>query len=249
MARGTDTSRLADTLRAARHERGWSRETLAHESGMSWAAITQIETGRRTEVRVSSLVALAEALGVSVDYLVRCDVAPLMYQHKAYVYDSPGELAAMIGPVINAGLEAGQTNLFVSTRRNIGAMKKALGTDAKRVVFGESRDWFTSPAAAATRFQTFARDALRDTSTWVQAFGEQEWTGRSRAEIQAWRRFDSLSNALLAAWPVSAGCLYAAQSAPRQVMTGIDHTHPEVVTPDGVRVSSSFAPVVEYVTS
>jgi len=71
--RQDDALRVAAAVRAARLRRGWSRETLAHESGLSFAAITQIETGRRTELRVSSLVALADALGVSVDYLVRAD--------------------------------------------------------------------------------------------------------------------------------------------------------------------------------
>ncbi|MGD0195929.1 MAG: helix-turn-helix transcriptional regulator, partial [Candidatus Dormibacteria bacterium] len=63
-------SRLALSLQSARERRGWSRETLAHRSGLSWAAIAQIESGRRREVRASTLLALSSALGVSVDYLL-----------------------------------------------------------------------------------------------------------------------------------------------------------------------------------
>jgi transcriptional regulator with XRE-family HTH domain len=56
-------------LRAARERRGWSREVLAVQSGVSWSAIAQMESGRRKDVRLSTLTALSDALGVTVDYL------------------------------------------------------------------------------------------------------------------------------------------------------------------------------------
>ena len=58
------SSRLGESLKAARARAGWSREALAYHSGVSWSAIAQIESGRRNDVRLSSLSALAEALGV-----------------------------------------------------------------------------------------------------------------------------------------------------------------------------------------
>ena len=64
----TSTSKIGDSLKAARTRLGWTRETLAHHSGISWSAISQIESGRRRDVRLGTLSALAEALGVSVDY-------------------------------------------------------------------------------------------------------------------------------------------------------------------------------------
>ena len=63
-------SRLEGTVRSARERVGWSREALAYHSGLSGAAIAQIESGRRREVRVTTLLALSRALEVSVDYLV-----------------------------------------------------------------------------------------------------------------------------------------------------------------------------------
>src|SRR5437763_2381300 len=62
---------IATRLRDARRQRGWSRETLAHHSGISWAAIAQIESGRRPDPRVSSVARLAAALDISIDELVR----------------------------------------------------------------------------------------------------------------------------------------------------------------------------------
>ncbi|MCU1676331.1 MAG: sensor protein [Frankiales bacterium] len=69
-APGGDGPSIAEALRQARMRRGWTREDLAHHSGVSYGAIAQIEAGRRTDVRLRSLVALADALDVSVDALL-----------------------------------------------------------------------------------------------------------------------------------------------------------------------------------
>jgi DNA-binding Xre family transcriptional regulator len=68
-AAGGEEPSIASTLRRIREERAWSREDLALQSGVSAAAIAQLETGRRVDVRLRSLVALADALGVSLDEL------------------------------------------------------------------------------------------------------------------------------------------------------------------------------------
>ncbi|MDQ1715383.1 MAG: Helix-turn-helix domain, partial [Frankiaceae bacterium] len=67
---GNQPPSIAEALRRARLRLGWTREDLAHHSGVSYGAIVQIEAGRRTDVRLRSLVALAEALDVSVDALI-----------------------------------------------------------------------------------------------------------------------------------------------------------------------------------
>src|SRR6202162_3278446 len=99
------SSRLGGSLRSARERMGWSREALAYHSGLSWAAIAQIESGRRQEVRVSSLVALASALGVSVDYLVggAATVSPDLFRHRLLVYGSGGGDFAAAGAVLPGG--------------------------------------------------------------------------------------------------------------------------------------------------
>ena len=76
------SSRIGETLRAARVRLGWSREALAYHAGMSWTAIAQIESGRRQDVRLSSLTALATALSVSVDYLIGAGpISPPLLEH------------------------------------------------------------------------------------------------------------------------------------------------------------------------
>src|ERR1700761_4783343 len=63
-------SGIGSRLRAARERLGLSREALAFHAGISWSAIAQVESGRRSQLRPSTLLALATALGLTIDYLV-----------------------------------------------------------------------------------------------------------------------------------------------------------------------------------
>ena len=64
---------LARAVIAARAERRWSRERLAAEAGFSLATLVRVESGRQPSV--SNLLALADALGMSLDDLVGRTVA------------------------------------------------------------------------------------------------------------------------------------------------------------------------------
>lgn len=68
---------IGERIRRLRERRGWSREALAYHSGRSWAAIEQIETGRRRDPRISTLMALAGALDVKVE-----DLLPRNYKRR-----------------------------------------------------------------------------------------------------------------------------------------------------------------------
>ncbi len=110
-------SRIGDSLRAARMRLGWSRETLAHHSGVSWSAIAQIESGRRKDVRLSSLSALADALGVSVDHLIgtAAATAPQPFDHRLLTYGSDEDFLAAAIPFLAEGMERSESLLAVTT--------------------------------------------------------------------------------------------------------------------------------------
>ena len=250
MSRGPEqTSRLASAVRAARHRRGWSRETLAHASGLSWSAVTQIETGRRRDVRASSLEALADALEVSLDYLVRGGVGPEMLDHRALMFCSPEELGALAAPIVDDDLESGQAVLVVATPPHVAAIKKELGPASKHVHFGDAADWYRSPLHVAAKFEGFARGALAEGAHWVDVLGEPIWAGRSRADVTSWTRYEAMLNAMFAPWPASVSCLYDAPTLPARVAADIDRTHPEVLSADGTRDSASYEPPIQYLTS
>lgn len=248
MGRQGDSLRLAAAVRASRRRRGWSRETLAHESGLSFAAITQIETGRRTEVRVSSLVALADALGVSVDYLVRAEVATSLLDHRAHVYEGTEQLVQLADGVAREGLEAGNAVLMVAPKRAVSAVKAALGADAAYVSFGDSGEWYTTPAQTTQRYAAFARDARKAGANWIDMLGEPVWTGKSSAERQTWTKYESLLNVVFDPWPATVRCLYNAATVPTQVRADVERTHPTLVTCDGVTATPLEQPE-DFVTA
>ena len=56
-------------LRKAREAKGWSTEKLAGESGISFGSVYAYENGKR-EPKVTQALAVARALGVSLDDLM-----------------------------------------------------------------------------------------------------------------------------------------------------------------------------------
>lgn len=56
-------SNLGPNLKAAREEREWTQEDLAHHAGIQPAEISRIETGKR-DLRLSTIERLAKALGI-----------------------------------------------------------------------------------------------------------------------------------------------------------------------------------------
>jgi transcriptional regulator with XRE-family HTH domain len=249
VTRGSHTSSVGGAVKAARTRLGWSRETLAHQSGLSWAAITQIETGRRTEVRLSSLVVLAKALGVSLDYLGRGNVAPTMLEHSAYVFTSPDDLAELVHSEVTAALSYDHAVLVVTTKPNLDAVRTSLGRSESRVTFADSIGWYTTPTEATARYEAFARDALDKGSRWIDIFGEPVWTGRSRSETLAWTRYESILNLVFAPWPVSVRCLYDVNATSAHVRTDVERTHPEVVSIAGRKACATYEEPVQFVTS
>lgn len=69
-----------DRLREAREAQGKSQADIARISGLTCAAICQIENGKR-EPSLSSILKLQKALrNISLDYLVKGDDMPLDYK-------------------------------------------------------------------------------------------------------------------------------------------------------------------------
>src|SRR5260221_8092100 len=190
------TSRIGETVKAALERIGWSRETLAYHSGVSWSAIAQIESGRRRDVRLSSLSALANALDVSVDYLIGTSAAikPQLLEHRALVYESEEEFLAAAVPFLNEGIERSHGVLAVTTQAQIRVLRDALMDNAPDVEFVDSMDWYSSPTEALNRYREFVNQKFEKEAAWIRIVGEPVWAGRSDTEISAWTRYESMLN-------------------------------------------------------
>ena len=65
---------VGERIRARRTELDWTQEQLARAAGLSKGFISDLEAGKRS-VGAESLLALASALGVSMDHLMRSGLA------------------------------------------------------------------------------------------------------------------------------------------------------------------------------
>ncbi len=68
---------LAQRLLLSRRDLDWDQKELAVKSGVSQTYISQIERGRKSNVSIDVLFALADALGVTVTYLLGISEDPL----------------------------------------------------------------------------------------------------------------------------------------------------------------------------
>jgi transcriptional regulator with XRE-family HTH domain len=221
---------IGETLRAARVRLGWSREALAFHSGVSWSAIAQIESGRRKDVRLSSLSALAEALGVGVDHLIGTDpsVGSRLLEHRVHSYGSDEELLRCAIPFLTEGSDRSEGLLAVMPKAGIDLLSDALDGSSAGIELVDSADWYRSPRAALGRYREFMRERLGAGATWIRIVGEIPLQGGSPARISAWTRYEAIVNLVFASSPATIVCTYDTRSLPADVVGHAGATHPEI---------------------
>ena len=226
---GTNIGRA---LRVMREHRGWSRETLAHHAGVSWAAIAQIEAGRRPDPRLSTLMALAEPLGVTVDQLTGrappAEGPPSLLEHGVLTYTTDAEFLDAAVPFLRAGIERSESVLAITVGSRIRRLRRALGPDAPRVLFRESSVWCSSPSASLAGYRSFLHERMRDGPGWVRIVADPVWTGGTEAENRAWIRYESMVNLSLAASPATIMCTYGTRTVSPSIVADAPCTHPHV---------------------
>jgi transcriptional regulator with XRE-family HTH domain len=218
-------------LRTARERRGWTREALAFHSGVSWSAIAQVESGRRRHLRPDTLSALAEALGVTIDYLVRgVPTATPVLDHAALLYETEKEFLDVAGPYLAEGIGRGEATLAVTTSANIELLRDHLGAEAKKIEFidCENEAMYGDPVAALDSYKRFLDANLEDGVPWVRVLGQPAW-GRSKAEVRQWVQYESLFNLVFAAAPLSVLCAYDELSLAPGIVEQARHTHPRMI--------------------
>lgn len=241
----TVSERLVAAVCAARKRRGWTREDLAHYSGVSWSAITQIEARRRTDVRISTLVAIADALDMSIDYLMGRQPGPAL-RHCAGLFNNDDELAAGTRAFVNNDAATEKALLVLANGNSRSIIKRVVADD--HLDYSEVTNWDDEPTGVHRRLLDFARKAQRSAIPWAGVIVQIHWENYSRAQIEAWRRYDALLNLTFAAHPVDILCLYDGRNVTKPVMETAGRTHPEVFEGGAVRPSASYVEPEEFVT-
>ncbi len=229
-------------IRAARERLGWSREALAFHSGLSWSAIAQVESGRRTNLRPRTLAALSRPLGVSIDYLVTgSSSGPTMLNHSMFPYRSDDQFQKAMGAFLADGIERSEALLAVTTTANIELLREHLGTDADKVRFVATKDFFSTPVAALEAIRSFSDNELAAGASWVRFLGEPRWAKRSDAEVHLWTRYESMCNLAFAASPMTIICPYNERTVASEILEQAHCTHPHLLGRRGDTPSPHFA--------
>ena len=243
-------SAIGDRVRASRRRRGYSREELAYRAGLSWAAISQVETGRRANLRPSTLAALARALGVTIDYLVAgAHASPPMLDHRALLYETPGEFVEVAAPFLAAARENSEAALAVTSRGNLRALRRALGSEAEHVRLCDNDPWYRTPLTALKKHRSFLDQSMVSGATWVRIVGEPVWTGRSPQQRRLWGHYESLVNELFRTSPLTLICPYDLRLS-RPATSELAHTtHPRTQRGEVVSESPAYLESTEFVFS
>jgi transcriptional regulator with XRE-family HTH domain len=236
-----DSGGIGSRVRAARERVGWTREALAFHAGVSWSAIAQVESGRRTNVRPSTLAALSRPLGVSIDYLVDGRQSPpTMLDHSVFPYRAEDQFRTTMGSFLAEGVERSEAIIAVTTLPNIELLREHLGNDARRVEFVDSGLFYCSPSAALEAYRNFAEAHLQRGAPWVRILGEPRWADRSDTDVRRWTRFESLLNLVFAASPMTVACPYDERSVAPDILKQAHTTHPHTVGDRGISQSPDY---------
>lgn len=234
------SAEIGPRVRAGRERLGWSREALAFHSGLSWSAIAQVESGRRTNLRPRTLVALSRALGVSIDYLIDGGMArPPMLNHAAFPYRTENQFRTTIAPFLAEGIERSEAVLALTTPANTELLREDLGKDARHVEFIDASTWYTTPIAALEAIKLFAEAKLHDGAHWVRFVGDPPWAG-SDADVRLWVRYEAIFNLVFSAAPVSVICAYDERVVAPEIVRDAHLTHPHVIDEQGTSQSPGY---------
>jgi transcriptional regulator with XRE-family HTH domain len=233
-------SDIGPRVQAARERLGWTREALAFHSGLSWSAVAQVESGRRTNLRPSTLAALSRPLGVSIDYLVGGSPSSRMLEHSVFRYRTDDQFQAIIGSFLAEGVERAEAVLAVTTASNIELLREHLGGHERSVEFIDSSGFLTTPIAALEAFMAFSEASVARGAAWVRIVGEPRWAERSDVEVGLWTRFESLFNLVFAASPMTVSCPYDERSVAPEILRQAHLTHPHVLGDRGISDSPDY---------
>jgi transcriptional regulator with XRE-family HTH domain len=243
MARTVPDNGIAGRIQAARRRLGYNREALAFHSGVSWSAITQVEAGRRINLRPTTLAALADALGVSIDYLVsgRPRRAPML-DHRALVYRSDAELVGGAVPFLSEAAQRSEALLVVTTPHNIELLRRQLGAAAGEVKFADRSVWCQSPRTAIAGYRAFIDAALDAGATWVRILAEPPLpSARAPARARTWGHYEALLNLAFRHDPVSVMCSYDSRVVSGEAMRHAGTSHPRLHAGGQLTASADFA--------
>jgi anti-sigma regulatory factor (Ser/Thr protein kinase) len=158
--------------------------------------------------------------------------------HDLLIYDSDEEYGKQAAAYFDAGLDTGEALLAVPARTTEPLLRDALGATAQRVTFHTCEDWYTRPEAAVAGYDATVRACLQKGATGVRVVAEVPFCS-TLEDWDSWVRYEAIINRVLADRPVSILCTYDSRVVPENVLDGMRHAHPHLMS-DGCHVNSDY---------
>lgn len=240
---------IGSRVRAARRRLGWSREALAFHAGISWSAISQLEGGRRRNLRPSTLAALAGALGVTVDYLVFGEAGTrTMLEHRALLYETDAEFLAAAGPFVDEATEGGEPVLVAAGAPRLELLRERLGPSPHTARLTDRAGWGVMPADVVNGVRAFLGEHLQAGAPWVRILVEPAIDGVV-AQAPALARYEMLLNLAFAAAPLTVLCAYDAGALDEEIIAQVRRTHPHSLSGANITTNAEFVDPVQFAAS
>jgi len=83
--------RLLARIRALREAHGLTQEAFAERAGLTYKHYQQVEAGRKFDIRLSTLIKMAEGLGLTLSELVDFDAMPAAAESAAKYSSKPAK--------------------------------------------------------------------------------------------------------------------------------------------------------------
>lgn len=90
-----DAKKFGTRVLLSRRDLGWDQGKLAELSGVSRSRLSEIEHGKAENIGIDSIFGIAEAMGISVGYLLGLDESPLGEPDVAVLAEQRGEYIAV----------------------------------------------------------------------------------------------------------------------------------------------------------
>src|SRR5207253_4722021 len=150
--------------------------------------------------------------------------------HEALVYSTVEEFLAATVPFIHEGLEGEEPLLVVTKKANLGALREALDTDARKVELVDSAAWYRNPQQTLDAYARYVCERLEEGADRMRVIGEPVWPRTSVRAVAEWKRYESAINVAWASTPVSVVCPYDANELTEDVVADAKRTHPVLRT-------------------
>lgn len=161
------------------------------------------------------------------------------FAHQALLYRSKDEFLAGTLPLVRDGLECGDPVRLVTTERNTGWLRAALGAQARQVAFCDNSEWYANPARALAALCRTVQAAISGGHR-LRMIQEPSWTDRTGPDSREWFRHESLVNVALASANATFMCAYDTRIVELDGMANVARTHPQLVRNGGPQASPTY---------